>query len=518
LLDLRVLRVDADGVGLVALGSDRVVDVLFDGRRIWSFWVRRDTSRGGVGGLAGGLGRSITWPPAMRPHLVGTGSVTLREHVSGADVWSGEVVFTDDARRVEFVDRQGHPISLDKSDRFSPVFAERTAADLDPLLDAMGELLDVLATHGVAAFPAYGTLLGAVREGDFLGHDSDADLGYVSSHSSPVDVVRESFRLQRAVAERGWATYRYSGLAFRVEVVEADGATRFLDVFGGFLDGGRLYLMGEVGHPFEREWLLPLGRTTLRGREYPAPARPEKLLEVMYGPSWQVPDPAFKFETPRQVVELLNQWFRGTGHARRDWERRAAQRRRRPVPKGSSALAKQLRRAEAPGTLVLDVGAGRGRDALWLARQGHPTLAYDFAPRGLQKAQRTAARRELPLEVRALNLDEWRWVLSEGARVSRLPEGPRAMLARHVLDATDEFGRQSLGRLASMTLRGGGRLYVQTWTGRGRGGAGLVPMKVARVQKLLERHGGTVLDVAEAPAGGADGGKGSVGKVVAQWD
>jgi translation elongation factor EF-G len=92
------------------------------------------------------------------------------------------------------------------------------------------------------------------------------------------------------------------------------------------------------------------------------------------------------------------------------------------------------------------------------------------------------------------------------------------MLARHVLDATDEFGRQSLGRLASMTLRGGGRLYVQTWTGRGRGGAGLVPMKVARVQKLLERHGGTVLDVAEAPAGGADGGKGSVGKVVAQWD
>ena len=95
----------------------------------------------------------------------------------------------------------------------------------------------------------------------------------------------------RAVADRGWATYRYSGLAFRVEVVEADGATRFLDVFGGFLDGGRLYLMGEVGHPFEREWLLPLGTTTLRGREYPAPARPEKLLEVMYGPSWEVPDP-----------------------------------------------------------------------------------------------------------------------------------------------------------------------------------------------------------------------------------
>ena len=135
----------------------------------------------------------------MRPHLSGTGSVTLRDHVSGADVWSGEVRFTDDDRRVEFVDRQGHPIALDKANRFSPVFSERTAADLDPLLDAMTELLEVLGGAGVAAFPAYGTLLGAVREGDFLGHDSDADLGYVSSRSTPVDVIRESFELQRVV-------------------------------------------------------------------------------------------------------------------------------------------------------------------------------------------------------------------------------------------------------------------------------------------------------------------------------
>ncbi len=322
MLDLRVRRVDADGVGLVVLGSDRVVDVLFDGRRIWSFWVRRDTTRDR--GPAGVLTRSITWPSPMRSHLVGTGAVTLRDHVSATDLWSGEVRFSDDDRRVDFVDRQGHPIALDKANRFSPVFSERTAADLDPLLDAMTELLEVLAGAGVAAFPAYGTLLGAVREGDFLGHDSDADLGYVSSRSNPVDVIRESFELQRVVAAAGYRTYRYSGLAFRVDVVEADGATRFLDVFGGFLDGGRLYLMGEVGTPFERDWLLPLGTVSLRGRDYPAPARPEKLLEAMYGPSWKVPDPAFKFETPRETTEVLNQWFRGTGHARRDWEAPAA--------------------------------------------------------------------------------------------------------------------------------------------------------------------------------------------------
>ena len=80
---------------------------------------------------------------------------------------------------------------------------------------------------------AYGTLLGAVREKRFLGHDSDADLAYVSEFSNPCDVVRESFRLQRVIHERGFRTYRYSGAAFRVDVVEGDGVVRGLDVFGG---------------------------------------------------------------------------------------------------------------------------------------------------------------------------------------------------------------------------------------------------------------------------------------------
>ncbi|MBF4161886.1 class I SAM-dependent methyltransferase [Nocardioides acrostichi] len=514
---VRVLDVDERGIRLLVAGPDRVVDVCFDGRRIWSFWVRRDTERGAMPGL-----RAIAWPGVTRQHLRGRSAVTVREHVSDLDLWAGEVVFTDDDRRVDFIDRQGNPISLDKSGRFSPEFSQRTEADLDPLLDAVEALLGVLNAEGVAAFPAYGTLLGAVREGEFLGHDSDADLGYVSRFSTPVDAMRESFRLQRVVAARGWRTYRYSGLAFRVSVEEGDGNTRGLDVFGGFFDHGRLYLMGEVGAPFRREWIEPLGTTTLAGRELPAPARPEKLLEAMYGPGWKVPDPAFKFETPPHTVELLNQWFRGTAHGRRDWERRAALRRRKPLPQGSSPLARHLKRAEPAGVHVLDVGAGRGRDAVWLARRGLTTTAYDYVPRGLAKAQRAAQRRELPLAVRELNLLEWRSVLSEGARLSRIDE-PRVILARHLLDATDEFGRQSLGRFASMALRGGGRLYVETWTGRGGGPAtkGLVPVRLAAVEKMVARHGGTVLSAEEkrpGKKGEGTGGKGaSRGRLVAQW-
>ncbi|MFC6342752.1 hypothetical protein ACFP8W_12260, partial [Nocardioides hankookensis] len=344
-LAARVLAVDETEVRLLVPGRDLVVDALFDGRRIWSFWVRRDTT--------GRVVRRVSWPEVMRPHLRGTSTVTLREHVSDRVLWEGDLSFGDGAdreRRIEFVNKAGLEISLDKAGRFSPTFSVRTQADLDPLLDAMDDVLGALGDEGVAAFPAYGTLLGAVREGQFLGHDSDADLGYVSRHTDPVDVVRESFRLQRAVAARGMDTYRYSGAAFRVRVEEGDGIPRGLDVFGGFLDGGRLYLMGEVGTDYEPEWIHPLGTCELAGRTFPAPARPEKLLEAMYGPSWRVPDPAYQFETSERTKAQLNQWFRGSAYQRREWEREWSLARSTSLPKKGSDLARLVARREDPAT------------------------------------------------------------------------------------------------------------------------------------------------------------------------
>lgn len=507
----RVLAVDDQEVKLLVVGGDRAVDALFDGRRIWSFWARRDT--------VGRFVRRVPWPEVMRSHLHGTTTLTLREHVSDRVLWEGDLTFGAGEGRVEFVNRRGLPISLDKAGRFSPTFSVRTQADLDPLLDAMDQVLGALGGEGVAAFPAYGTLLGAVREGQFLGHDSDADLGYVSQYSDPVDVIRESFRLQRAVADQGMETYRYSGAAFRVRVEEGDGIPRGLDVFGGFLDGGRLYLMGEVGTDFEPEWIHPLGTCELAGRQYPAPARPEKLLEAMYGPSWRVPDPAYQFETSERTKAQLNQWFRGSAYRRREWERYGSMVRGQRLPKRPTDLARAVLRGEDPATHLLDVGAGRGSDALWWARRGRRATAYDFAAVGLRKATRIAEARGLPLDVRPLNLTEWRSVLSEGAHLTRQP-GARAILARHVLDTTDEFGRQSLGRFASMALRGGGRLYVEFWTGAGEPDPELMlsPLPVDRVQRLLEDHGGTILSVQHLdPGAGNDARSFAVGRLVAEW-
>lgn len=455
---LRVRRVDERGVA-VSRAPDHPVDVLFDGQRVWSFRVARDTERDGL------LGRLAPWPRPLSRYLDGRTQVVVRDAATGQVHFDDEVVFGDSDGRVSVINRDGIALGIDKSGRLVPTFETRARGDISGLVTATLAVLEAVADGGVRPFVGYGTLLGAVREGGVLGHDSDADIAYVSEHSVPVDVIRESFRLQRAVVERGFETVRYSGAAFKVLVAEADGFRRGIDVFAGFLDGGRLYLMGEVGVPFEEEWLYPLSTATFEGAEVPVPARPEQMLEAMYGSGWRRPDPAFRFETPQAVKRALSDWFRGLRPGFTHWQRLYAVRKHRPAVRGPAHLARLARReAAATGATVLDVGAGKGPDAWWLASRGVPVVAYEFVPFALDGVAQRARDDGLPLEVRHLNLTDTRSVFTEGARLARLP-GPRVVLAQHVLDATTPVGRESFARFCSMALRGGGSVLAQFHTG-----------------------------------------------------
>lgn len=496
---LRIRRVDDDGVSLYAVG-DRPVDVCFDGRRIWTFWVRRDTE------AVLGPARLAPWPRPLRPHLNGRTRIEVRDSVDGEVFFDREVSLGEGDEPIDVRDTQGIELGIDKSGKLVSTFAGRSEGNIEDLLDATEAVIAALRSTGVEPFLAYGTLLGAVREGAVLGHDSDADLGYVSRHTNPVDVSLESFRVQRELARQGWQTYRYSGAAFKISVTEAD-VTRGLDVFGGFFDRGRLYLLGEIGTDFETDWLLPLGTCDLGGRPMPVPARPEKLLEATYGPGWKVPDPAFKFSTPERTIRALDGWFRGNQPNVRYWERRANVVAGRPL-RDPSALARLAHKtAEELGADVLDVGAGRGADSLWLAQQGHSVTAFDYVARAMKGVQALADEQRLELEVRDLNLTEWRSVYAEGARLAQTPR-PRVVLARHVLDATSSVGRESLARLCSMALRDGGRLLAEFHV-PGEGGADADPVEwmvgppqVDAVTMLLRSAGASRIDVKDLPRRG----------------
>jgi hypothetical protein len=189
------VRVDDRGIRF-RTSDDDVVDVCFDGRRIWSFWLLRDS-------VAEGAERLAEWPGQLTRFLDGSTRLTLVAHVSDTTLYDDEVSLGSAKGRIAVVNAEGKPLGLDKSNRISQTFDTRSPEQVAPLLDSIEQVLGAIKDVGIEAFPAYGTLLGAVRGGKLIGHDSDADLGYVSKHTHPVDVIRESFALQRRLTELG---------------------------------------------------------------------------------------------------------------------------------------------------------------------------------------------------------------------------------------------------------------------------------------------------------------------------
>ncbi len=500
------VRVDDDGIRFSSR-DDVVVDVTFDGRRVWSFWLQRDTQgRGGE--------REIAWPQPLRRFLDGETRLALVDHVAEAELYAADVTLGEGSGRIAVQDRKGRPLGLDKSNRLSRLFESRDSDQVAPLMDAIDTVLKALDDCGIEGFVAYGTLLGAFRDGRLIGHDSDADLGYVSRHTHPVDVMLESFALQRTLVEMGFVVTRYSGIAVKVHVPEADGTIRGLDVFGGFMRDEMLYLMGEVRAPFQEEWIFPRGTVELEGRTFAAPAQPDRLLAAMYGESWRVPDPAYEFTTPDSTRLRLNGWFRGirVGQGRGMGGRDIS-------PDEPSSFVRWVHAQAAPdvGTFV-DLGCGYGTDAVWLGRQGRSTWGMDAHYKSYVRMRKVAEAEDLPVRYRWVNLTEHRSVLDAAADLSRLP-GPRVVMARHVLDVLDGTGRDNLLRLARVLTRGGGTFFcqVQMTADRNPESHGQVtPVDLSGLLDLVAGHGGSVVDVDtlnEADPAGAD----NIARLIVTW-
>lgn len=486
-------RVDDEGI-VARAADDVVVDVCFDGRRVWSFWVLRDSVAAPHGG-----DRFVAWPKRLRRFLDGHSRVELRAHVDDTVLYDEEHAFGTGQERISIVDAQGRPVGIDNDGRLQRTFETRTEAQSAPLLDSVEQILDALHGIGIEAFPAYGTLLGAVREGRLLGHDSDVDLAYVSRKSVPVDVIRESYEIERRLADMGYRIERYSGAGIKVFVTETDGSVRGLDVFGGFYAHGHLMVMGEIRVPLPESAVFPLGSTTLEGRTFPAPADTDAFLTATYGPGWRTPDPAFVYETPRTTYLRFNDWFRGTRVNRKDWDRRYLGQRRKNPRRNPPELARWLHEREPADVRVVDVGCGRGGAARWLARRGRDVLGLDYAPTGYEfMSAWAAAHPQLDLRFAMLNLLELRHVLGWGARLAHAP-GTQVLMAAHVADAVPGTGRRHLWRLAEMACGPEGRLYLDFLTGAPPGDRWvqrhlLHPLDPDVVVRELGERGGTVVE------------------------
>jgi SAM-dependent methyltransferase len=440
-----------DGFRIPA-GATAALDLLLDGRRVWSFApveFPRSTDT-----------RQVPWPRVLRRFLHGTATVTVREHLTGTVLVDEVHAFAGAQGPVTVADPAGRPFVVDKNGHLERDFSTGGAAAADALLDNIEQVLAILRDEcDVSAFLAYGTLLGAVREQGLIGHDVDGDVWYLSKYENPVDVALESFRTERVVRSHGYPMHRFSADDAKVLYREPDGAEREFDVFGSFFCEGKLYLLPVSRLDLPRSAIVPLTEVDINGRRFPAPAEPERVLGAVFGPQWRVPDPSFQHREPPEVRRRLDGWFRGMRPHRGQWEG-FYRSRGADVSTEASPFVRWVADRETDRLPVVDIGSGNGRDALFFARRGHDVHGVDFAHSAVGRSRAHARKDGLGATFDLTNLYDLRQVLALGTRLAHGPS--RVVLyARLLLHTLDPAGVASLWLLASMALRRGGRLYLE---------------------------------------------------------
>lgn len=159
---------------------------------------------------------------------------------------------------------------------------------------------DIADRNGFRFFLAYGTLLGAIREKDFIDHDEDIDLG---ADYQDVDMFMSMlFELR----EHGFEVARWDDRGL-ISIIRNN---EYIDIY--FFKKYNDKLLINCGEPLPRQYLENQEVIEFKGVEFNAPADTVGAVEYWYGKDWQTPAQWLDFHTPKWRIWMFKvmQWVK----------------------------------------------------------------------------------------------------------------------------------------------------------------------------------------------------------------
>lgn len=147
----------------------------------------------------------------------------------------------------------------------------------------MKNLLDikmVYDSHSIPFFFIFGTLLGAIREGDFITHDNDVDLGaYWEDRDRIIEANKElsNFNIETHISPYD-INYIKDNEKIEVWLFEDFGSKRIYDH------------KRCSNIKYDSLTLNKLETIKFKGYEFDVPRNPKEFLEITYGKNWITPD------------------------------------------------------------------------------------------------------------------------------------------------------------------------------------------------------------------------------------
>ena len=227
---------------------------------------------------------------------------------------------------------------------------------------------DLKKEFNLVLLPSYGTLLGAVREGDFISHDNDFDTCYISEKNTPEELKNEFKKICEFLINNGYKLRVKKTHAW----IYAQGKETFdfkLDLYFSYFNEDDEYRVnyGHHGPPVKKSNDF-FNYTEVKLSNYPIsiPSNHRDILKQIYGETWETPDPGFKHQEDTRkrdknyhlsYVEQIDFYWKQFYKYK-------------SISKCSS-FSIYINNNIPQKSKIIELGCGCGEDALYFAQNGH---------------------------------------------------------------------------------------------------------------------------------------------------
>lgn len=171
-----------------------------------------------------------------------------------------------------------------------PIYPGWKLIDKEKAFENLCLFKEIADRNGFKFFLAYGTMLGAVREKDFIAHDEDIDLG--ADYQDVDQFLAMLFELRY----NGFEVARWDDRGL-ISVIRNN---EYIDIY--FFKKYTDKLMINCGEPLPTKFFENQADLEFKGMTFSAPADIEGVMEFWYGKDWRTPAQWLDYKAPKWQI------------------------------------------------------------------------------------------------------------------------------------------------------------------------------------------------------------------------